>query len=120
MWQPRYREMERTSFRAEVAPAEGQRLRDALFQQLGRLGRFNGYTVTSELVALKASTMRKRYFVIATVQELQATGNALANLSKSLTGALQNPNLFDQTRGLYTNAVNAIKPVVAQINKLNH
>jgi len=54
------------------------------------------------------------------VQELQATGNALANLSKSLTGALQNPNLSDQTRGLYTNAVNAIKPVVDQINKLNH
>jgi RHS repeat-associated protein len=52
------------------------------------------------------------------VQELLQTGNSLASLSKILTGALQNPNLSDQTRSLFQGAVNAIKPAIDQIYKL--
>ena len=50
--------------------------------------------------------------------EVTDTAASLKNLSNSLTGALQNPNLSDSTRRMFTNTINAIKPVLESIKRL--
>ena len=52
--------------------------------------------------------------------ELGQAANSMSNLSQNLTRALGNSNLPDQTRTLYTNAVNAMKPAIEHIKDLQH
>ena len=52
------------------------------------------------------------------LQEVENAGESLQNLSSSLSGALNNPNLPDATRTLFNNTLNAIKPVIQNIKDL--